>query len=128
MTRRGDAEVAYLMQVIEDLVADRLAEQPVTWRIHVAGTLDVLPSTTALALKRAEADTRSCVTGAHLTLAVGYGGRQEILDAIRMHLQEANIDGCTPAELARSVSVDGIAQHLYTAGQPDPDLIIRTRR
>ena len=68
-----DYEVTFPMQVIEDLVAARLTQQTVTWQIHVAGMLDVLPAATARALKLAAERTRSCTTGSHLTLAVGYG-------------------------------------------------------
>ncbi len=126
ISRRGDTEVAFLMQVIEDLVAARLTQQTVTWQIHIAGMLDVLPATTASALKLAAEQTRSCATGAHLTLAVGYGGRQDILEAVRELLQERSDDGATPADVARSLTTDDIARHLDTADRPDPDLIIRT--
>ena len=87
LRRRGDAEIAFLMQVIEDVVADRLARRA-TWQVHLAGTLDVLPDTTARALKEAVEATRDRATGAHVTLAIGYGGRQEVLDAIRALLYE----------------------------------------
>jgi len=126
LTRRGDAEIAFLMQVIEDLVAERLTQQTVTWQIHVAGMLDVLPSSTARALKLAAERTRTCATGAHLTLAVGYGGRQDILEAVRELLQERAEAGATPADVARSLTTEDIGRHLDTADRPDPDLIIRT--
>lgn len=125
LRRRGDAEIAFLMQVIEDVVADRLARRP-TWQVHIAGTLDVLPDTTARALKHAVEATRECATGAHVTLAIGYGGRQEVLDAIRALLYEQADGGGTLTGLAESLTTDDIARHLYTAGQPDPDLVIRT--
>lgn len=76
LQRRGDAEIAFLMGVIEDVVCDRLARPETGWRVHIAGTLDVLPDTTARALKETAEATRECQTGAHVTLAVGYGGRQ----------------------------------------------------
>lgn len=74
LQRRGDAEIAFLMQVIEDVVADRLARPEATWQVHIAGMLDVLPDITARALKRAAEVTSRCATGAHVTLAIGYGG------------------------------------------------------
>jgi short-chain Z-isoprenyl diphosphate synthase len=83
LQRRGDAEIAFLMQVIEDVVAGRLARPEVTWQVHTAGTLDVLPGSTARALKEAVEATRERATGAHVTLAIGYTGRQEVLDAHR---------------------------------------------
>ena len=86
----------------------------------------MLPDTTARALKQAVEATRECRTGAHVTLAVGYGGRQEVIDAIREVLHEQADAGGTLAELAGSLTTEDIARHLYTAGQPDPDLVIRT--
>lgn len=126
LRRRGDTEVAFLMQVIEQMVADRLTRQDARWQVHVAGMLDALPDSTARALKEAVETTRTCTTGAHLTLAVGYGGRQEVIDALREHLHERAEAGDSLAAAASSLTVDDIARHLYTAGRPDPDLVIRT--
>ncbi len=125
LARRGDAEVAFLMQVIEQVIADELSRDP-AWQVHLAGALDVLPDTTARALKRAVEASRDCTTGAHVTLAVGYGGRQEVIDAFRSLLSEQAARGTTLAELAETITTDDLARHLYTAGQPDPDLVIRT--
>jgi short-chain Z-isoprenyl diphosphate synthase len=126
LQRRGDAEIAFLMQVIEDVVAVRLARPEATWQVHIAGTLDVLPGTTARALKEAVEATRECATGAHVTLAIGYGGRQEVLDAIRALLYEQADAGGTLTRLAETLTTDDITRHLHTAGHPDPDLVIRT--
>jgi short-chain Z-isoprenyl diphosphate synthase len=86
----------------------------------------VLPDTTARAPKEAVEATSECATGAHVTLAIGYGGRQEVLDAIRALLREQADGGGTLTGLAEARTTDDIARHLYTAGQPDPDLVIRT--
>jgi short-chain Z-isoprenyl diphosphate synthase len=126
LLRRGDAEVAFLMDVIENFVADKLTSQNSTWQVHIAGLLDVLPDSTSLALKEAAAATRDCSTGAHVTLAIGYGGRQEVIDAIVALLYEQAAAGTTLVELAQTLTTQDIARHLYTAGQPDPDLVIRT--
>src|SRR6266704_22693 len=61
-----------------------------------------------------------------VNVAVGYGGRHEIADAVRALLQEHATKGTTIEELAEILDVEHIAEHLYTAGQPDPDLVIRT--
>ena len=61
-----------------------------------------------------------------MNVAVGYGGRREIADAVRSLLQEHATRGTTIEELAEILTVEHIAEHLYTAGQPDPDLVIRT--
>jgi short-chain Z-isoprenyl diphosphate synthase len=126
LQRRGDAEIAFLMKLIEDVLATRLSRPGATRQVHIAGTLDVLPDSTARALKAAVEATRLCETGAHVTLAVGYGGRQEVLDAVRAVLYEQADAGGTLERLAQTLTTDDIARHLYTAGQPDPDLVIRT--
>lgn len=126
LQRRGDAEVAFLMQVIEQVAADRLSRTDARWQVHIAGALDLLPDSTARTLKGAVETTRHCETGRHVTLAVGYGGRQEIVDALRELLREQAIRGRSAAELADHLTVDDITRHLYTTGQPDPDLVIRT--
>ena len=125
LASRDDAELAFLMQVIEQVIADKLSREP-TWQVHIAGALDMLPDTTAQALKRAVEASRDCATGAHVTLAVGYGGRQEVIEAFRSLLYEHAERGTTLAELAETITTGDIARHLYTAGQPDPDLVIRT--
>jgi short-chain Z-isoprenyl diphosphate synthase len=125
LASRGSAEVTVLMRVIEQFAVSRLSQAP-TWRVHIAGDLDVLPDATAQALKRAVEASRGCTSGAHLTLAVGYGGRQEVIDAFRALLYEHAEAGTTLAELAEMITAEDIARHLYTAGQPDPDLVIRT--
>ncbi|MEW9550199.1 polyprenyl diphosphate synthase [Nonomuraea sp. NPDC050783] len=126
LQRRGDEEVAFLLEVIERMVADRLARPDARWRVHVAGLLDMLPDTTARALKNAVEATRACATGFHLTLAIGYGGRQEVIDALRELLYERAEAGQSMRELADTLTADDLAGHLYTAGRPDPDLVIRT--
>ena len=57
---------------------------------------------------------------------VGYGGRQEITDAVRSLVTEKLDDGLGGRSLVDSITVDAIDAHLYTSGQPDPDLVIRT--
>jgi short-chain Z-isoprenyl diphosphate synthase len=126
LRRRDDAEVAYLMRVIEEVVAARLARREARWQVHVAGMLDALPDSTARALKDAVEATRDCVTGAHVTLAIGYGGRQEIIDAVRDLLTEADAAGVSMADVAANLTADDITAHLYTVGRPEPDLVIRT--
>ncbi|MEV5323329.1 polyprenyl diphosphate synthase [Nonomuraea fastidiosa] len=126
LQRRGDEEVAFLLKVIEQMVEDRFNVADSRWQVHVAGLLDMLPDTTARVLKDAVENTRTCQTGFHLTLAIGYGGRQEVIEALRELLYERAEAGQSMVELASTLTVDDIAPHLYTAGQPDPDLVIRT--
>ena len=120
---RPEQELVPLLEIIEDAVAS-LADQR-RWRIHPVGALDLLPAATAERLKAAEDATRD-VEGMLVNVAVGYGGRREIADAVRSLLQEHASKGTTLEELAEIIDVEHIADHLYTAGQPDPDLVIRT--
>jgi short-chain Z-isoprenyl diphosphate synthase len=126
LQRRDDAEVAFLMNAIEHVLVHRLAHGETRWQVHLAGMLDALPASTAAALKDAVDATKDCATGAHLTLAVGYGGRQEVIDAVRDVLFSRAARGQSLAEVADDLTVEDIAAHLYTSGQPDPDLVIRT--
>jgi short-chain Z-isoprenyl diphosphate synthase len=126
LDRRDADEIAFLMDVIADLAERVCAEPEPRWSLHVAGTLDALPDRVALALKAAVAATESCATANHVTLAVGYGGRQEVLDAVRDLLLDKAAAGVGIEQIAAELSAEDIAGRLYTAGQPEPDLIIRT--
>jgi len=120
---RPESEIVPLLEIIEEAV-DSLADHR-RWRIHPVGALDLLPAATAERLKAAEEATRD-VEGMIVNVAVGYGGRREIADAVRSLLAEHAHRGTTLEELAQIIDVEHIADHLYTAGQPDPDLVIRT--
>jgi short-chain Z-isoprenyl diphosphate synthase len=122
---RPAAELDPLLQIIEDL-ATELAAQDQPWRLRMVGALDMLPAHHAAALKAAEERTVGRTGGAQVNLAVGYGGRKEIADAVRSLLQEHARAGRTIEQLVENLDVDHIAEHLYTKGQPDPDLVIRT--
>jgi short-chain Z-isoprenyl diphosphate synthase len=122
---RPPSELDPLLQIIEDL-AGELAEEGNPWRLNIVGTLDVLPAHHAIALKTAQERTRDRTGGVLVNLAIGYGGRQEITEAVRSLLYEHARNGGTLEELAEVLDVEHIAEHLYTAGQPDPDLVIRT--
>lgn len=126
LTNRADGEVTFLMDVVERLATDRLARPGARWRVHVAGAVDLLPASTARALKHAAEATRDCPTGAHVTLAIGYGGRQEIVDGLRDLLTERAASGSTLTEVAETLTVDDVTAHLYAPEHPEPDLIIRT--
>jgi undecaprenyl pyrophosphate synthase len=62
----------------------------------------------------------------NVNVAVGYGGRQEIADAVCALLTKELANGASARQLAEAVTVDAISENLYTSGQPDPDLVIRT--
>jgi short-chain Z-isoprenyl diphosphate synthase len=121
---RPDSELLPLLEIINDVV-DELAEPANPWRLRIIGALDVLPEETAHRLVEAARRTVD-KTGMVVNIAVGYGGRREIADAVRKLLLQRAEQGTTIEELAEVLDVDHIAEHLYTSGQPDPDLIIRT--
>ncbi len=120
---RPPEEISELLGIIEEAVADLAAEQ--RWRLHPVGALDLLPAQTARRLKEASERTRD-IDGLVVNIAVGYGGRREIADAVRSLLHDHASRGTSIEELASILDVDHIAEHLYTKGQPDPDLVIRT--
>ncbi len=116
-------ELADLLAIIEDVVSELAATR--RWRLQAVGSLDLLPDSTAQALRAAQESTRD-VDGLHVNVAVGYGGRREIADAVRAYLRHAAEQGLDLDEMAEQFDVEHIAAHLYTKGQPDPDLVIRT--
>ena len=120
---RPSEELRNLLVIIEDAVADLAAQN--RWRLNPVGAQDLLPADTARRLKEAADETRD-VEGLLVNVAVGYGGRREIADAVRSLLQEHASKGTSIEELAEILDVEHIAEHLYTKGQPDPDLVIRT--
>jgi short-chain Z-isoprenyl diphosphate synthase len=119
---RPAAELEPLLRIIEDTVRELVAQN---WHVNPMGALDLLPASTAGVLKDA-AEATSGQTGLLVNVAVCYGGRREIADAVRSLLQDHATRGTTIEELAEILDVEHIAEHLYTAGQPDPDLVIRT--
>ncbi|MDT0566452.1 isoprenyl transferase [Streptomyces sp. DSM 3412] len=120
---RPKEELVPLLGIIEDTVRSLAADG--RWRVHHVGALDLLSSGMQRALKEAEEATAD-VDGILVNVAIGYGGRQEIADAVRSMIQDAQDRGTSMEELAEKVSVDLIGSHLYTVDQPDPDLVIRT--
>lgn len=117
LTKRPPDEVRAFMDLLERVVADRICRGRGRWQLQLAGRLDTLPDSTAHALKLAVDETAERETDSDLTIAVGYDGREEIASALRSLLTEA-------ARVGRTL--DDLAAHLYTSGQPDPDLVIRT--
>jgi len=116
-------ELAQLFQIIEDAVGELATSR--RWRINPVGALDLLPDPIAVSLKEAQDATRD-VQGLIVNVAVGYGGRREIADAVRSLLHEHASRGTSIEDLANLLDIEHIADHLYTKGQPDPDLVIRT--
>jgi short-chain Z-isoprenyl diphosphate synthase len=123
LTNRSDEELTELIEIIAEL-ADDISRYG-DWRVKHVGTVAGLPDALITALTEAEERTAGH-TGLHVNLAVGYGGRSEIADAIRSIIQTHRALGHGLDELEAAIDQDIIAEHLYTGGQPDPDLVIRT--
>ncbi|MDI5982348.1 isoprenyl transferase [Amycolatopsis magusensis] len=121
---RASDEIEALLEIIPDVV-DELSGPETAWRLRMVGALDLLPEHTAKRLMAA-AERTDERTGMEVNIAVGYGGRQEIADAVRKLLLQHADEGTSIRELAKILDVDHISEHMYTSGQPDPDLIIRT--
>ncbi|MCL0120846.1 isoprenyl transferase [Corynebacterium pygosceleis] len=121
---RAEDELQLLFDIIGDVV-DELADPETNCRVRLVGHLDLLPDHFAERLRAATRKTGEH-TGVTVNVAVGYGGRQEIVDAVRDLVAEKAGEGLTPEQMVGEISVDSISRHLYTSGQPDPDLVIRT--
>lgn len=121
--KRSPAELHDLLEVIERLI-ESLAQSKVG-KIHAVGQLRALPESLSAAFDRASSQTE-CIDELQVNIAVGYGGRQEIVDAVREVLLDAAQEGKSLQDLAQSLDIEDINHHLYTRGMPDPDLLIRT--
>ena len=116
-TRPAD-EVSGLMSLIEHVSHEEIQSlHAENVRFNIIGRLHELPDTLRAELDRDMAMTRDN-TGLTLTLAINYGGRNEIVDAVRAIMRE----GTAPEAVDDAL----IGNHLYTAGMPDPDLLIRS--
>jgi undecaprenyl diphosphate synthase len=119
---RPPEEVAALMQLILDFFAseiDELDEKNV--RILILGDKSALPEKQRETLIEAERRTAGN-TGLHLNIAVNYGSRAELAKAAREIAEEVLAGRLKPEE----ISEETVSEHLYTAGQPEVDLMIRT--
>lgn len=122
--QRTSEEVELLFDIISGVIED-LATEDYTCRVRLVGKLELLPDDVA-ARMRQSADATTEKPGLTVNIAVGYGGRQEIVDAVRSLLIDESAHGTPAQDMASKVTVESIAEHLYTSGQPDPDLVIRT--
>ncbi|MGT2424987.1 polyprenyl diphosphate synthase [Amnibacterium kyonggiense] len=118
---RTSDELSALFDIIGTLALDLSTR----WRVQHVGTTEGLPESLLAALATAQ-EQGAGRSGLHINLAVGYGGRTEIAHAMRSIVTEHVAAGGTLAELTEHLDPELIAAHLYTGGQPDPDLVIRT--
>jgi undecaprenyl diphosphate synthase len=119
---RPPEEVAALMQLILDFFASEIDELDAkNVRILILGDKEKLPEAQRETLLHAEERTARN-TGLRLNIAINYGGRAELVKAAREIATLAASGHLSPGQISEST----IAEHLYTAGQPDVDLLIRT--
>ncbi|MFP4202611.1 MAG: isoprenyl transferase [Candidatus Acetothermia bacterium] len=119
---RPDREVEFLMTLLKDLLGEKgmkLLENDV--RLRIIGEIDDLPDETSEVVKNT-IDMTADNDGLQLIMALNYGARQEIIRAVRKLARRAASGELSPEE----VTEDAFENHLFTAGIPDPDLLIRT--
>ena len=119
---RPATEVGALMELLADFLGrfeDKFMENGI--RLNAIGQTEKLPLVARLALKRVVGRTAGN-TRAVLTLALNYGGRDEIVTAARALAEQAKAGKLDPEQITEAM----FASHLFTATLPDPDLVIRT--
>ncbi len=122
--RPGD-EVSGLMDLFAKTMLaelEELSEEGV--RVKTIGQMDSLPKKTKKAFEEAWEKTQNN-TGMTLVVAVNYGGRAEIINAVRGYIDDVTQSLCSDGE-PKELSEEVFSQYLYTSGIPDPDLVIRT--
>jgi undecaprenyl diphosphate synthase len=120
--KRPVNEVSFLMQMyIDYLRQERSTMMENNIRFRQIGRLENLPDPVLAEMNAALEETKHN-TGLTLTLALNYGSRAEIVDAVRTIAEKVKAGELRPGDLDEST----ISDHLYTAGIPDPDLLIRT--
>ena len=123
LTGRDTAELTELFDIIGDLSEGLSTYRD--WKIKHVGNDEGLPAPLLERLVAAEERSKNN-TGLHVNLAIGYGGRAEIADAVRSIIAEHQSQGGSIDDLAEKLTPELISAHLYTGGLPDPDLVIRT--
>lgn len=126
--QRSQEEVDGLLQLFEEkakeMVTSRhLHENQV--RVRFIGRLELLPKSLQRELRRVE-DATAHYSKLRLNIAMAYGGREEIADAFKRYMREHRRRGESLDQVLENLEADSIDPYLYTADQPEPDLILRT--
>jgi short-chain Z-isoprenyl diphosphate synthase len=122
--QRDPDELSSLIEIITDVV-EEICTPANRWSVRTVGDLELLGEEPARRLRDAVKSTNGN-GGFHVNVAVGYGGRQEIVDAVRALIGKELANGVSGEQLIEAITADAISENLYTSGQPDPDLVIRT--
>jgi len=123
LKKRDSEELKDLLVILTGLAQEMVRRG--NWKLRLVGDRSSLPPSFLEVLEQSEFASRD-TKGAQVNLAIGYGGRQEITDAMRSIIKDSITHGADLEGLADSLTPELIAKHLYTSDQPDPDLIIRT--
>lgn len=123
LKKRDSEELKDLLVILTGLAKEMVRRGK--WKLRLVGDRSSLPMEFLEVLEQSELASKDIV-GTQVNLAIGYGGRQEITDAMRSIVRDSISHGADLAKLAESLTPELIAKHLYTSDQPDPDLIIRT--
>lgn len=123
LKKRDSEELQDILVILTELAREMVRRG--SWKLRLVGDRNSLPKQFLQSLEQSERDSSQAV-GSQVNLAIGYGGRQEITDAMRSIVRDSITDGSDLEKLADSLTPELIAKHLYTSDQPDPDLIIRT--
>jgi len=127
LARESD-EIGAILQVIEERMSEwsrgRLVQQ-LGIRVRAVGKLELLPASVREVLQGVESATQS-YNRMLLNVGVGYGGRQEIADAMQRYLRDRFTRKVPPEEIITGLTPEAVDKFLYTYDCPDPDLIIRT--
>jgi undecaprenyl diphosphate synthase len=120
--KRPTSELEFLMHLLEQyMIEERTTIMKENIRVAVIGRREGIPEPTLREMDQT-VNMSAANTGTRLALAINYGGRGELVDTVRAIAQEVTAGRLSPREIDEST----IAQRLYTAGMPDPDLLIRT--
>lgn len=126
--QRPEHELAAIFSIVEERVgqlAELQARARRPRRVRAVGRRDLMPPSTLAAIERVEQATAGNA-GGDLLVAVGYGGREEIVDAVHRMVADHAGRGESLDDLATSLDAEEIAKYLYAPDVPDPDLVIRT--
>ncbi len=126
--QRSAHEVEDLLGLFEDKTREmanggQIHEHQI--RVRFIGRLELLPESLRHEIDRVEEATRD-YDRLQLNIAMAYGGREEIADAFRRHISQRVATGEPIDDVLSSLDANSINPHLYTSGQPEPDLILRT--
>ncbi len=126
--QRSTEEVEGLLGLFEDKAREMADSEEIhrrRVRVRFIGRIELLPESLRKEIERLERLTADYDQGT-LNIAMAYGGREEIADAFRRHVKARIAESAPIEQILDELDCNAITQNLYTSGQPEPDLILRT--